>query len=863
MSDHPLAERWIVPLPLADTVDGTGGKATNLARLQRLGVPVPRGFAIAAPVLQHVLDATGLAHAPAASLPLLVDRAAIPDEIWGPVLRAWRALAVSCAIVRSSALGEDSASASFAGQLDSIADVTSEDGLARALRRCWASRWSARVLAYERLRQRPLTGMGVIVQEQIRASLSGVMFTASPGDEASMVVEYCAGAGEALVSGRVNPGRVTLDRASGSIRHAAEPEHGGRLMDPCLRDLAGLVLRIEAAFGAPQDIEWTIDETNRVWIVQARPITAAVAGADAKTDGASTLWSNANVNENFPDPICPLLYSVAAQGYYHYFRNLGRAFGLSRRRLAAIERPLRQIIGVHAARMYYNLSSIHTVLRAAPFGEPLAAAFNRFVGADRLAPSDGGAARSRRLAALAGQSVELMRIAAAIAWEYAFFSRRVARFERTVDAFAAATRPADLPQHTRADLLRDLRGFMDIRCHRWKDASLADAAAMVCDAALEAQITRALPSGDREALHNTLLKALPDLVSSKPALDLWLLSRLIRNDRHLSALFAAAPPDEVLDALRTRPELAWFQRAFDAYLEMWGFRCSAELMLTSPSLQEDPAALIGILRSYAANDGESPSARLERQQAERVTETRRLFRSLSPLRAVAVRVLLAWTQRAIQLRERARLKQALLYSRLRRIALAIGDLLVSDGRLARRDDVFMLTADELDALLSGAAMFPDLTADVVRLRRAAHARIGAAPPPDTFVLREGSFFTATDAATADDTRSGAVLTGTSACGGHATARATVLEGIADAHRLAGGDILVTRQTDPGWAPVFPLIAGLVMERGGMLSHGAIIAREFGIPSIVGVRDATRAIPGGALVTVDGDRGTVRIVEECA
>jgi rifampicin phosphotransferase len=389
---------------------------------------------------------------------------------------------------------------------------------------------------------------------------------------------------------------------------------------------------------------------------------------------------------------------------------------------------------------------------------------------------------------------------------------------------------------------------------------------MVCYAALEAQLTRALPSADREALHNTLLKALPDLVSSKPALDLWLLSRLIRNDRHLSALFATATPDEVLDAIRTRPEFAWFQRAFDAYLDMWGFRCSAELMLTVPSFQEQPAALIGILRSYAGSTAEPPAARLDRQQADRVAETRRLLRSLSPFRAFAVRVLLAWTQRSIQLRERARLKQALLYSRLRRIALAIGNLLVADGRLARRDDVFMLTVDEIDALLSGSAMFPDLTADVARLRHDAHARLGAAKPPDTFVLPDGSYFEVR-CPRADGRASraprGQVLTGTSACGGRATARAAVLEGIADADRLAAGDILVTRQTDPGWGPVFPLIAGLVMERGGMLSHGAIIAREFGIPSIVGVRDATRAIPAGALVSVDGDRGTVRIDEECA
>src|SRR5207237_595454 len=143
MSDHPLAERWIVPLTLADTVDGTGGKATSLARLQRLGVPVPRGFAIAASMLERFLDATGLTHAPVASLQDRVDREPIPDEIWRDVLAAWRPLGLSRAIVRSSALGEDSASASFAGQLDSIADVTNEEGLARALGRCWASRWSA------------------------------------------------------------------------------------------------------------------------------------------------------------------------------------------------------------------------------------------------------------------------------------------------------------------------------------------------------------------------------------------------------------------------------------------------------------------------------------------------------------------------------------------------------------------------------------------------------------------------------------------------------------------------------------------------------------------------------------------------
>ncbi len=154
------------------------------------------------------------------------------------------------------------------------------------------------------------------------------------------------------------------------------------LNDPQIAALGRLALDIEQAFGAPQDIEWTIDTSGRPWIVQARPITVAGFTAAAAAAGPSVLWTNANVNENFPYPICPLLYSVARAGYYHYFRNLGSAFGISERRLTQMEPALRQIIGVHGARMYYNLTNIHAVLRAAPFGDLLAASFNQFTGAE-------------------------------------------------------------------------------------------------------------------------------------------------------------------------------------------------------------------------------------------------------------------------------------------------------------------------------------------------------------------------------------------------------------------------------------------------------------------------------------------------
>jgi pyruvate,water dikinase len=618
-------------------------------------------------------------------------------------------------------------------------------------------------------------------------------------------------------------------------------------------------------------VEWTLDEEGRLHVVQSRPITTA-----GRPPAPATLWSNANVSENFPAPISPLLYSIAEAGYYHYFRGLGRAFGLSARRLGAMEHHLRRLIGVHGARMYYNLTSIHAVLRIAPFGAYLTGAFNEFVGASQTASRARGSVTWREAGRRGlGRAVELAVIATKTGWQYAFLGRRIAAFERRIDRFAARTDPPTLVARPLAKLLDDFRAFLEIRCRHWTDAALADAASMVCYGVLQRLLHAAFPGADQQALHNTLLKGLPDLVSSVPALKLWELSRRIRETPTLSALFASGTAGEILARLGgDDPTLAAFRRELDEFLEHWGFRCSGELMLTVPSFQEDPAALLEILKTYASVDGEAPAAVLRRQETERLAETARVLaalrqRPLGPLGpgwglARAVALVLDWTQRAVAYRERARLKQALLYSRCRRIVLAIGDRMVALGHLAVPDDVFFLTADELDALLSGAAMFPYHVRELVARRRREHAELAAMTPPDTFTLPAGDYLA--PGARPEPAEAGLapashadLLRGLGACGGRATGRATVLGDVAEAGRLVAGDVLVTRQTDPGWAPVFFLIRGLVMERGGMLSHGSIIAREFGLPAVVGVADATRRIPSGATVAVDGDQGLVRVV----
>jgi rifampicin phosphotransferase len=885
-------------LPLAHAVDinASGGKASTLARLTALGVPVPDGVVITCAGLDRFLDDSGLRArvddglAPDAIRSLILA-APMPQELEEQVRLAVAPLGRGPFAVRSSAVGEDGASASFAGQFDSILHVH-DDALIDAVRVCWASCWSERALTYRRIHGFNAAAMAVIIQRQVDAAAAGVLFTRNPDpcsvNAPDMVVEYGTGLADRLVAGEIDPGRLYLSRATLTVTDESRPEDqaGARriLTASLLQQLGAMALRLEEAFGVPQDIEWTVHADGGLSIVQARPITTRTS----EESRASVLWSNANVSENFPEPISPLLYSIASAGYYHYFRNLGCAFGVSRHRLAAMDGPLRAIIGVHGARMYYNLTNIHAVLRMAPFGERLAEAFNVFVGVRRVAEQPAELrtwkdARHRLLAAL-----EVLRIAVSVAVQFIFLSRRLRTFERTADQFAAQTTREALKGRSLPELGARLAAFIDIRCNRWKNASLCDTAAMVCYALLRNLLAR---GGFAEAAHTRLLRALPGVPSSQPALRLWALSRRIISDAALRELFENRSASAVLAAVGT-PEgapyepahvghpfkaaaeadpFASFRDQLQDFLTTWGFRSSGELMLTTATLEEEPEPVIALLQQYVGAAGESPEDSIVRMSRERAAETRAVVRSLAlrkPWLIPPTLLVLWWTQAAVACRERARLKQALLYTRCRRVALAIGDALVTSGRLPDRNAIFMLTWQEIDEICSGRAMLPRDLASLTALRRQAHATESEYIPPDTFYLPPAGVLAATErvartlrvreASLKGSPHKSETLHGTTACGGQVSSRAAVLAGVHEAHRLQRGDVLVTRQTDPGWAPVFCLVSGLVIERGGMLSHGAIIAREFGLPCIVGVANATGAIPHGARVTVNADDGTCRI-----
>ena len=863
-----------------------GGKASQLAELMRLGAQVPPGVALHAEFFEELARVCGIGDALETlrlepSLERITDTARqlivdADDDItyFEPLFEALDSVPKPW-IVRSSAIGEDGAQGSFAGQLESIGGVTTHTELVQALKACWASRWSTRVLSYERALKRELQGVGVVVQSEITSKVAGVVFTRSPLSFDSLMIEYCDGPGERLVSGEVNPVRVSVERQGarfdvqerGDIPECLEPSVEAELISSLQRE----ALSLEARREEPLDLEWVMDENHELYFVQMRPITVLKA-QDKSGPGARVVWSNANMNENYPEPVTPLLASIATKAYHHYFEGLGRAFGVEESRIEMMQAPLRHLVGVHGGRLYYNLTNIYAILQAAPFHSYLIPYWNQFIGVEDGLAEDEPEFRADTVDVQIRphafrETLKMLR--STLGWVRSL-EARIERFEGRVDDFARRCERRALSEASMSDLVVSFRAFLKIRFEYWTDAALADAASTVSFGLLRAVLNGLDTVQDPATVARELLEGGPPVESGKPIEALWDLSREIRRENDWLTLFDESP-DVILDALN-EGECPGLKSQFDICVDRWGFRVSGELLLTKPSLDEDPVQAITLVKAFVALGDEHAPATIQQARQERAEAKLAVLgesfgsalRRATSLRWRALLRSVTAVQKSIGYRERARLKQSLLYNRFRRLVLEMGDRLVRARHLGSADDIFYLRFEEIDDLAGGHTLYPQTLASVIESRRDAHARAYQDEPPNTVVLREGEHYQPSSKGSkkgnASAESAGDVLSGTGACSGRVEGTARVLMSMAEAARFQKGDILVAKQTDPGWGPLFVLAGGLVLERGGLLSHGAIVAREFGIPAVVGVEGAFSSIADGARLEVDGDDGSVSLLE---
>jgi pyruvate,water dikinase len=500
------------------------------------------------------------------------------------------------------------------------------------------------------------------------------------------------------------------------------------------------------------------------------------------------------------------------------------------------------------------MSSIHAILSASPFSEALIQSFDNFV----------GYAEGAKASKIPSTKKEKFAFVRNVLKQNKALPANVVEFERIVANYMSDVQGAI----THSDIRKLFHGFIEIRMHSWYRASLADFFAMAFHGLLGKLCVKYYGEGG-VGIQNKLIQAIPNLISSRPVIDMHELVLSIRKNDIVYTKFQEGNALDFWIWLNDECAESAVCKGIHDYLNNWGFRCSGELMLTFKNYIEEPERFVALLMQYEKLPDQNPeevmhSKCLEAVQAKRdfkkyIFKKNKLNFLKSILHTWQLNFLVKNACKGISSRERVRLKQAQLYFGFKLALKKVEQAFIQKNILKSEGDIFFLNYTEIAEHLDASEMASAASAEILESRKQAFEVESKLIYPDDFYTTFGKYCSPDQVTRKEvSTDSSSDLKGLCACGGILTGRVKVLETVMEADKLEKGDILVTRQTDPGWVSVFPLISGLIVERGGMLSHGAIVSREFGIPAIVGVELATQKLKDGDVITLNADKGTIVI-----
>jgi pyruvate,water dikinase len=826
------------------TLDQAGGKGMNLARTTRGGFPVPPGFILTTAAYQSFVQANRIDTLIADRFPSLdADNPASLEEVSGSIrqfftsgqiqpelessiLEAYRKLAGQTGdapvAVRSSATAEDLAGASFAGQQDTYLNVRGEGALLEAIKRCWSSLWTARAIAY-RARQGitlQTVALAVVIQHMVPAESAGILFTANPvsGNREEIVIDASWGLGEAIVGSQVVPDHIVVDKGSGkvvSLFVADKSEmtvRNGQGTDekpvpmrmrrkPTLNknqvaELTRLGMGIERFYGAPQDIEWCF-AGRRFYIVQVRPITTLQEQTvNWKAPGAGLWLHGGGTFEMITEPISPLFETFLLPIFVEVLLQMLRDVGL-RDAIPAI--PYRVVNG----HIY-----LHFDLHLKPWHMP-------------------GIVKdfALHLNSMKDQESEQT------------------RYHQSVAALSEAPfKDLDV-----ADLLKQMDALGQAGMRYWVQIMKV------------VQVIYRQESAFNRFYHRHLRG------SGGPELEIFLRGQKIKPWEAECSMFKLAGLAKMLglekaalDAPETLLGNPQWRNALEVHLERFGHQLSSFDPLL-PTLVDDPRPALTAIQAYL--DGkESPYDRQQRMETEQQAAIAVAEEHLSPGKRREFHRLLGTAQQAARTREDALFDVGLAWTPMRHIALELGRRLAEKNVIDRPEDIFWLRLEEIRTVFASPVP-SDSLAELVSERQALNKQWSQSSPP--YLLPVGSkpqfwwkwIFPTPELNQQPDAHT---LTGLGVSPGKVTAVARVIHSLDEAQSLKSGEILVTRTTTPAWTPLFARLSGLVTDLGGPLAHGSIVAREYGIPAVMGVGNATHSIHDGDTITVDGTAGRIMI-----
>jgi len=866
-----------VTLPLdspAASLDEVGGKGRSLSLLAATGLPIPDGFLISTTAYREFVEENDLQSRilelasgagiedvddAARDIGRLFETASLPTELERSICQAYGEMGEPSVAVRSSATAEDLPDLSFAGQQDTYLNVRGEAALLAALRRCWASLWNARALSY-RARMGVDNGavaMGVVVQIMVDADVSGILFTANPttGERSELVVNASFGLGEAIVGGQVTPDTFILNRDDLSVVNTitgskmemvvaasqqgieTRPVSESRrdqlaLSAERLAELGALGLEAERVFsGEPQDIEWAYSE-NDCWLLQSRPITSLPAPPfqaswEAPYEGARLV--RRQVVENMPEPLSPLFEELyLSEGLDRGMDHLMAKMGIPLRLDDFITRPLFLTVNGYGYCRYNFRLSWRMLLVMPRVIYWYVAVMPKFL---------------KNLLTM---------------WR----EEGLADYLSTIDHWHSL----DTQEASHTDLLNGIRSLALADATYWFYITMMVGAAKITEGLLSSFLSSRRVKG--ELTSGMFLRGF-----ASKTLDahrhLLAIAGTISADASAIDLSLNHPPDELgelIDTLKaTHPTL---HGDISEYLAQYGHQVY-NLDFVAPTTSEDPTPVLLSLQALV-RDGRSVGS-WDTQQEAMIAEREKLEHStaaaLGPLRRRVFAKLLRWAQTYGPYREEALFYMGAAWPTLRKLALELGARLVAAGRLAAPDDVFYLEFDELEQASAPEVVTSGFMDDAADRRALRTSRQTLHPPgrvPENLRFKFGPLdftrafeFWETQKRNEDADNT---LTGFAVSPGQVTGIASVILSPADFAEMQPDTILVCPTTTPAWTPLFGQAVALVTDIGAVLAHGSIVAREYGIPAVLGTGNVTARIVSGQRITVDGNRGTVTILD---
>ncbi|VAW80801.1 Pyruvate-utilizing enzyme, similar to phosphoenolpyruvate synthase [hydrothermal vent metagenome] len=908
-SPSPSSFIWSPDSNKSSSVQQLGGKAAALAKLSNSGLAVPSWFVITPEAftssLTYQQSSFEIGHNTTPSdMVEFIDSVNMSNDFIVALGNALNGLRTAdeasvenmLVAVRSSAIDEDGNQYSFAGQLDSYLFVESSKVIDK-IKQVWKSGFSQRVLEYRKQAGLEITldVPAVLIQRMVNSDVSGVAFSVDPvsGKRDSCVIAAVWGLGSGLVSGELDADtyhvhksgqliqrtlaekkfahRINTDTDEGVSAQAVEADkiNSATLDDELQRAVASLATQASDHFGVPQDIEWAI-ENKQLYLLQSRPITALKEIADP--EGELNIWDNSNIVESYGGITTPLTFSFARKAYEEVYREFCKVLGVSKSKINDNDTTFKRMLGLIQGRVYYNLISWYRVLAMLP-GYKLNRGFmEKMMGVREEMPEEILGIESRPgLWSRIGDGFRLASTAGGLVYNHFALNFKKDRFYKRLNK-ALDISDEQLTDMSADQLVAYYHELEQQLLTRWDAPLINDFFAMIFYGVLSKQ-TAGLTDDVNSSLHNDLISGEGGMVSAEPAQLVREMAILAMKHDGLAGMLANRSIKEIEQSLSKYGNV---HKAIKRYLKKFGDRCLGELKLESETLHDNPLTLYRSIGHLAQRFIEEPE--LSVSHAGKKSEKH--IRGAAEQKVQGFlhgkffkRLMFDWVlknaRHRVRDRENLRFERTRLFGRVRRIFVEIGKRLQQSGVLMNKRDIFWLEVHEILGYIEGTSSTATASSlqSLVEMRYKEFSKYEEMEAPaDRFetrgIVNWGNDFKSnttgvlTDGTNALDESDPNIRKGIACCAGIVTGKVRVVTDPRHAEMRAG-EILVAEQTDPGWIMLFSAASGILVERGSLLSHSAIVSREMGIPSIVSIPGITKWLNTGDEVELNGTTGVVR------